>query len=210
MLSSCFYYGVLLNLPECRAGTHTAGHASGSIWATDVPGWITAIATAGLLIGAVITARYAIKTFGEQAREVAILVEEHERDVAERRKAQASKVFIWTETTDEPLIDGIQRQITPAFAIIAHLKNTSQQPVYDIHIVWRLRNEAWDQPDFIGPVLLPGDQADRFRIINPNYPGHENRALFGAVAHLRDAVGWHWRANPDGPPTDIEEEWELG
>jgi hypothetical protein len=150
------------------------------------------------------------KVLDLQATELSESLAERKREAAQRKIAQASRVFIWIETTDEPLIDGIQRQITPCTAIIAHLKNTSQQPVYDIHIVWRLRDKAWDQPDYIGSVLMPGDQANRMRIINPNYPGHGNPALFGAVADFRDATGWHWQANPDGPSTDIEEEWELG
>ena len=63
-LPGCF--SVLLNLPACQAGAHAATAAVGSIWATDVPGWITALATVGLLIGAIITAVYAIKAFGKQ------------------------------------------------------------------------------------------------------------------------------------------------
>jgi hypothetical protein len=210
MLPSCFYFDVFLKLPECQAGTRTAGHASGSIWAADVPGWITAIATAGLLIGAIITAIYAARAFGKQAEGFAILKEQSQREAEQRKIAQASQVFIWTGTTQTPYIEGAVRSIAPAVAIIAHLKNTSPQPVYDVHIVWRKLETAWDQPDFIGPVLLPGQEEDRQRLIDPNYPGQENLAQFGAVAHFRDATGWHWRANTDGPPTDIEEEWEEG
>ena len=33
----------------------------------DIPTWITGIATVGLLTGAIITARYAIKAFGKQS-----------------------------------------------------------------------------------------------------------------------------------------------
>ena len=70
MQLSCFYFNALLKLPGCQVGTHAAGHAIGSIWATDVPGWITALATFGLLIGAIITARYAIKAFGKQTEQL--------------------------------------------------------------------------------------------------------------------------------------------
>src|SRR5580658_359655 len=38
----------------------------------DIPSWISAIVTIGLLIGAVVTARYAIKAFRKQSVEVAI------------------------------------------------------------------------------------------------------------------------------------------
>jgi hypothetical protein len=72
MLPSCpyLYYVLRLNLPGCQADTHAAGHDRGSIWATDAPGWITAIATAGLLVGAIITAIYAIKAFGKQSEQL--------------------------------------------------------------------------------------------------------------------------------------------
>ena len=39
----------------------------------DIPTWISAIATIGLLTGAIITARYAILAFREQSRGVASL-----------------------------------------------------------------------------------------------------------------------------------------
>lgn len=42
---------------------HLGEHSRGSIWAIVVPGWITAIATAGLLADAIVTAIYAAKAF---------------------------------------------------------------------------------------------------------------------------------------------------
>jgi NADH:ubiquinone oxidoreductase subunit 5 (subunit L)/multisubunit Na+/H+ antiporter MnhA subunit len=45
----------------------------------DIPTWIEALATVGLLIGAIITVRYAIKAFREQAKEVAIGTRERPR-----------------------------------------------------------------------------------------------------------------------------------
>ena len=224
-----------LPVPTGHVSTHVITHASnqaeGSIWATVVPGWITAITTAGLFIGAIVTAIYAIKTFREQsqqledqrkinaeqtkvldlqASELRESLAERKREAERRKIAQASQVFIWTETTDEPVIEGLQRPIGRRMAIIAHLKNTSQQPVYDLAIVWRKRTDPWGEPDMIGLVLMPGQEASRMRIIDPSLPGHGNLSLFEAVAHFRDAAGWHWRANADGPPTDIEEEWEEG
>ena len=63
--------------------------------------WIGALATVGLLVGAGITAWYARKAFREQSHEVALLQEQvknqqsdRTREAADRRKAQAAKVFI--------------------------------------------------------------------------------------------------------------------
>jgi hypothetical protein len=93
-------------------------------------------------------------------------------------------------------------------AIVAHLKNTSQQPVYNLEISWHNKGIPWDKPDVIRPALMPAKQEDRMRIIDPSIPGQGNLALFGVFAHFRDAAGVHWRASPFGPPEDIEDELE--
>jgi hypothetical protein len=49
---------------------HVTAAAGGSVWAIDVPTWITAIATVGLLTGAIVTAIYAIRAFRAQAKEI--------------------------------------------------------------------------------------------------------------------------------------------
>jgi hypothetical protein len=108
-------------LPNCRFSPflqqcgHVSKHSAGSIWASDVPTWVTAVATVGLLIGAIITARYAIKAFGKQSEQLAdqreineeqtkVLklqateldesIKERKRESAERRRAQANRVFV--------------------------------------------------------------------------------------------------------------------
>ena len=92
----------------------------------DIPTWITGIATIGLLIGAIITARYAIKAFGKQsdqleeqrkinaeqttvlalqAEELGESLEERKREAEQRRSAQAARVFIslYTGVAFKPL-----------------------------------------------------------------------------------------------------------
>jgi hypothetical protein len=101
----------------------------------DIPTWISAIATTGLLIGAIITARYAIKAFSEQSREVAILAEENERQALERRRAQASQVFVLAK----PDI----REGEPISSIEVTVKNTSRQPIYDLNLLWRDETGEW-------------------------------------------------------------------
>ena len=81
----------------------------------DIPTWITGIATGGLLGGAIITARYAIRAFGKQseqledqrkinaeqtrvlalqAEELGESLKERKREAEQRRRAQAARVFI--------------------------------------------------------------------------------------------------------------------
>jgi uncharacterized protein (DUF697 family) len=55
--------GVLARHISLHLSKTTAPHAGGSIWATDVPGWMTAIGTAILAIGAIFTVMYAVKAF---------------------------------------------------------------------------------------------------------------------------------------------------
>jgi hypothetical protein len=61
-------------LPHAPAASHAVGHtvvqAAGSLWATDVPGWITAIGTALLAIFAILTTIYAVRAFRKQSQEV--------------------------------------------------------------------------------------------------------------------------------------------
>jgi arginine exporter protein ArgO len=52
---------------------------------------ITAIATVVLALGAIITAWFAIKAFRKQTQEVALLQQQAERDIDQRRRAQASQ-----------------------------------------------------------------------------------------------------------------------
>jgi hypothetical protein len=108
MFGSCY---ILPQLCSAHVSKHIGNQTGGSIWATIVPGWITAIATAGLLIGAIITAVYAVRAFGKQSQQLeekrpvnALQAEdlreslkEREREAAERCRVQASRVFIWQE-----------------------------------------------------------------------------------------------------------------
>jgi len=55
---------------------------------------LTAVATSVLAAFAIVTAVYAIRAFGEQSKEVAILAQQNERDIAERHQAQAARVLI--------------------------------------------------------------------------------------------------------------------
>jgi hypothetical protein len=98
----------------------------------DIPAWIGAIATIGLLIGAIYTARYAIKAFGTQSEQLeeqrkinteqtAVLklrAKELRESIDERRRAQVSRIVISAEP--KPLED------KPIRSIEGTVHNTSQ------------------------------------------------------------------------------------
>jgi hypothetical protein len=170
MLFSCFYFGVPVKLLGCQAGTHAAGRASGSIWATDVPGWITALATVGLLAGAIVTARYAIKAFGKQSEELATLQEE-------RRMAQAARVYV-TAPRDKV------RLVHPSAA------NGSDLPIHDTQI-WYADPGGLSGPEDLG-IVLPGEAFPARRSFSAA------DVFTYTVLTFRDAFGVRWIRMPDG------------
>ena len=79
----------------------------------DLSGEITAIATAVLAFFAIVTAIYAIRTQSQEVRDQAemLMVQSGQLELqrrqlgdqlTEKHRAQASRVFIWTETSPAP------------------------------------------------------------------------------------------------------------
>jgi hypothetical protein len=148
----CIY--VLLKLPECQASIYaakTAKHAGSWISATVLQGWITAIATVGLLIGAIVTAIYAARAFGKQSeqlrdqREIGALQAEDLREslrertrlrqVAERR--QADQIGFRMTTIPFPAQvwddDGEEFAVNPGVTVhMAIVSNESQRPIENV------------------------------------------------------------------------------
>ena len=148
---NCFF------LPLGALAGHVSPHVSntptppagGSIWAADVPGWITAIGHRSLLIGAVITARYAIKAFRKQSEEVAILAEQNEREAAERRRDQASRIYLAAPRESRLLV-------SPSAV------NGSDLPIHDAQI-WYADPGSLSGPEDLGMIMAQGSallQAD--------------------------------------------------
>lgn len=143
----------------------------------DIPTWITAVATAGLLAGAIITAWYAIKTFNTQADQLARLVEENDRQADERRRAQAARVF-----TEVP--QGGVLQVRPA------AMNASDFPVYDAQFWFRVGSALVGPEDF--GMIMPHSHADSDRVMNTD------DAHAGTILAFRDADGICWIRMPGG------------
>jgi hypothetical protein len=163
------------------------GTPASIIWAT----WITALATAGLLVGAYFTAKYAAKTFGEQAHQVALLQQQAERDIQERRRAQAAQVFI-VITSGVPAAPGVGVQVT------AEGRNTSGQPVYDIAVEWRTNTGPFGNV-MVKPQLMPGETTPFTETWT------EAQGFYGlsVKVEFRDAAGIHWRTNDCGELTEL-------
>jgi hypothetical protein len=132
-------------------------------------------------------------------------LEQGAREAAQRQRAQAAKVFVWEERmSHDPRISQAQRAVQggqPQSAITAHVKNSSDQPVYEVMLVWHTGSARWGDNDNLG-TLMPGHEAKRTREIPP-LPDYVDPAVWGAVAFFRDAIGTWWRARPDGQLDDI-------
>ena len=159
---------------------------------SDLSAEITAIATAVLAAFAIITATVAYMAFRRQSQEVAILVEQHERDIAQRRMAQASRVFISLEDGEHPA------RFTVA--------NTSDQPVYDAEIRWRhTQREAHRRVirhTQLG-TILPGDRPAAYpaRIeLGARADPDDDRFT---VLIFRDAAGAIWVRRLDGDLSEL-------
>jgi hypothetical protein len=160
------------------------------------PAWISAIATAGLLIGAAFTAAFAVRAFREQSREVGLLQEqvnaertEREREAEDRRRAQAARVYV-TElfSHGRPTIpDSTVPASSPSVTATVH--NTSEQPIYDLRIYWiagipAVQAGAEDERATLGPH---GEVSAERAVPKDVAPEH-----FTAIAYFRDAAGARW------------------
>jgi archaellum component FlaG (FlaF/FlaG flagellin family) len=179
-----------------------------------VPTWITTIATVGLFIGAVITAAYAVRAFGKQsqqlrdqrevnteqtkvlrlqAEELRASLDDRQNQAAERHRAQASLIYIWEDRATRQALDtGAVNTVT------VHIRNTSEQPIYDVHFSWRANGLRHHQTIHDKP-LKPGEEDSD---ISPVTTGIDPSA-FSAVAIFRDRSDWWWRAWPDGRLDDL-------
>ena len=145
---------------------------------------LTAAATAALAVFAIVTAAFAFLAYRKQALEVGILQRQMKeqqdavaREAAERRRAQAARVFT-----------GRLHGVTGG----PYAKNGSDLPVYDAQF-W------YSEP---GELSGPSDPYDLGQI-PPGEPASTSRLLAdGALAHtiltFRDAAGIRWIRMPDG------------
>jgi hypothetical protein len=198
----------------------------------ELSGEITAIATSVLALFAIVTAILAYLAFRKQSREVGAIerqvtdqqeVTKQQAELlqvqsgqlelqrqqfadqrAERRRAQASGVFIWYETGPDPrLTDAqIEKGVPWGEGVTAHIENTSGQPVYDVTIDWYRGTASWGEPDY-RTVLLPGDKAASTRTFPEDFPAEADLTLFTPAARFRDAAAVYWFLRPDGHLDEI-------
>jgi hypothetical protein len=146
--------------------------------------WTGASASVGLFIGAIVTAVYAIKAFRKQSEEVRLLQQQAKRDIEQRRRAQASQVFV---SVEQRPFGGNPEDMRAA----ACIHNTSAQPIYDIVLgLGETGDQRW-------PVLLPRSELVRHGLGTDFASG--KRPVW---ATFRDSANVRWRTAGDGQLDD--------
>jgi len=141
----------------------------------DLSAEVTAIATAALAVFAIITAAFAFLAYRKQTQEVGVLRKQNDRDIAERRTAQAARVFA---------------EITGDIPGRPYAKNGSDFPIFDAQL-WYSEPGGVSGPDELGSIM-PGGTAKITRQL------HVGEALTGPILTFRDAAGIRWIRIPDG------------
>jgi len=76
-----------------------------------------------------------------QATELSESVAERKREAGERRQSQASRVFIWQDNATA------RQDILRVSLVTAHVTNTSDQPIYDVELLWHRGSEPYGDPN---------------------------------------------------------------
>ena len=123
--------------------------------------------------------------------------------ITEKHRAQASRVFIWTETGPAPgLTDAqINKGVPWRETVTASIRNTSEQPIYSAELVWDdgsaplAEVAARSHAERRQVILLPGSETTVIRKAGP-----DTRAV---ILRFRDAAGVTWLRGPEGDLVDL-------
>jgi hypothetical protein len=172
------------------------------------PTWIVAIATAVIAIAVIVAARLAGKALSSRSRQLAdqsqlitrlaevldLQAKDLRLSIDQRRRAQACQVFIDLTRFGEP---------ATLHAVTATVRNNSQQPVYDLYVIWQLGTVRMGRPDRAAR-LLPGHEVRFERAPEPSAADSEDdSAALSAFLTFRDAAGTRWTVREDGTLSDI-------
>jgi hypothetical protein len=197
-----------------------------------VPTWIAAIATAVLAVGVIVAAGLARKALSAHLRQLGTqheltaqlaaaieLQSQHLRlALDERRRAQAFQVFIELNRRPAALAAPDPEPAEPdpesggpdpagaapvSWQVVATVHNNSQQPVYDVYVIWLLGTTRLGRPD-PAARLLPGHEVTFERGPDSAAPGSPvDPAGLTAFLTFRDTAGVRWTVREDGTLSDI-------
>lgn len=146
---------------------------------------LTAVATLALAILALVAAGLAGFAFWRQSQEVGLLLEQNKRDIAERRRAQASRVF--------PAVVGDPPR--PPQLIHPYAHNASDLPIYETQIWYAEPSGDISGPESVG-MIMPAGEATAGKVFV------FGDALKTITLTFRDATGVLWVRLPGGYLTE--------
>src|SRR6266851_5155634 len=127
------------------------------------PAWIAALAAIILAVGAIVTSVFAIRALGQQSRQLRdqqmiqaklaellpLQAEELRDSLRERKRAQAAQVFIEIDRIPPATaaVLGRDEPEPPPWRLRAKVRNTSRQPIHDLHIIWQQGMVRMGKPD---------------------------------------------------------------
>lgn len=123
-----------------------------------------------------------------QAQELRESLDERKREAEERLRDQASQVYMWEEHQLHAEIGKTLEEV-----IVAHVHNTSPQPVYKVRFEWHNGDGPHTLTRRAAPLKPDEPDSDRFIV-----PQDADGERFSAVVIFRDRAGLWWRARPDG------------
>jgi len=190
--------------------------------------WIAAIATVVLAIGVMVAAWFArtasvalsrqLTVHTELTARLAEVLQLHAKELGhshdERRRAQACRVFIELDRAIAVSVastgDGESASsATSPWRVTATVRNTSEQPVYDMYVIWQLGTVRMGKPDPVSR-LLPGERATFERaqhaaVVGPSSDDitPSDPAAVTAFLTFRDTAGVRWTVREDGTLSDV-------
>lgn len=190
--------------------------------------WIVAIATVVVAIGVMVAAWFAraasvalsrqLTALQELTTQLSEVLQLHAKELGhahdERRRAQACRVFIEldrpTAASVAAAVDGESASSVPSpWRVTATVRNASEQPVYDMYVIWQLGTVRMGKPDPVSR-LLPGDHVTFERAQQPGDVGASSDgitpsgpAAVSAFLTFRDTAGVRWTVREDGTLSDV-------
>jgi hypothetical protein len=158
--------------------------------------WVSAIASAGLLIGAIITAILAIGAYREQSEQLRLMKQQMADQAAADDSARTnwqweygSTIVAWTDHPGTPNDGQVHASGTVA--------NTGVRPVRDVSVRWYLDSFPISEAKFLASCFLPGTQltfSDTVRVPEATTATGQ----LNAVVQFRTLGNDWWRAGTDG------------
>jgi hypothetical protein len=150
-----------------------------------------------------------------QYQELQASLDQRRQEAKERRRAQASRVFLTREFLQPG--QGVPGPAAIALAQEARRKrirgaiqmtvvNTSSEPVYGLEFLWHRDGKSWGKPDRTQGPVMPGKGVSAVRTLPPRLPAAVSTDLFGAAVRFRDANQVAWLRSADGQLDDIEDD----